>query len=81
MATKRHKPKPKITPFYLWRTFLDFVAIFLEFVVKFTSIITLIMCPITIGFVVYSTFILFDFQRALIGCIILCAMPYINSNC
>ena len=72
MATKR--PKPKITPFYLWRTFLDFV-------VKLTSIITLIMCPITIGFVVYSTFILFDFQRALIGCIILFAMPYINSNC
>lgn len=71
MSVKRYKPR--ITISYLCSTFL-------KFLVKVTSIMTLFMCPITVVFTAYNTFILFDFQKALIGCIILFSMPYINSK-
>ena len=60
------------------KTLLQYWLKFLEIIKGITILVSLLMCPTTLGYLIYYTFFSFDVSRALLGCAILFVMPYLN---
>lgn len=69
MVAKRIKEHR--TPLHYWLKFLEIIK-------GITILVSLLMCPITLGYLIYYTFFSFDVSIALLGCAILFVMPYLN---
>ena len=71
MATRAYKKTFKERLYDKWISLLNFVK-------GITILVSLFLCPITLAFLIYHTFFCFDSIKAVVACLILVVMPYLN---